>query len=95
MTFPSQHFGSVKKRTWYKVRWKLQTDSLDRPEKAVFPQGLEGKFDILTNETIEKYRSHLEVMERVEADLCSPGLPLGFGKSEEEVNEWMRKNRKQ
>lgn len=84
MAFPAEHFGALKKRVWYKVRW------------ARSPPGerVEGKFDLLMADACERYKGFLEVLERIEVEECEAGLPVGFGKSESKVDEWIRKNRK-
>ncbi|MBI4181936.1 MAG: hypothetical protein HY520_03140 [Candidatus Aenigmarchaeota archaeon] len=83
MAFPAEHFGALKKRTWYKVRWLR-----DPPGPP-----LRERFDLLPREAWERYRSSLEVQDRAEVASCEAGLPLGFGKPEHEVDAWLRKHR--
>ena len=83
MSFPAEHFGSLKKRIWYKVKWMKNP-----PDREV-----KGKFDLLMQEDFEKYKNYLHVIEKVQTDSCASGLPVGFGKPEEEVDTWIAKNR--
>jgi len=83
MAFPAKHFGTLRKRVWYKVRWVKSPPAV----------ALSGDFDLLMKNAFERYKGFLEVLDRVEAEECEPGLPVGFGKSEKEVDEWVRKNK--
>ena len=85
MAFPAEHFGSLKKRVWYKVRWMKS------------PSGMEvkGRFDLMMRGVFEEYKDYVEVLSRVETDECIAGLPVGFGKSEEDVDAWFKNNEKQ
>lgn len=82
MAFPSEHFGSVKKRTWFKVKWTGNPPGLD----------VEGKYDLLMETDVQKYRDFLEIVKEIKTAECTRGLPVGFGKSEREVDEWITKN---
>lgn len=83
MAFPAEHFGSLKKRVWYKVRWKKSPPGLE----------VEGKCDLLMDRIFEKYKDFVTILDTIETDECAAGLPVGFGKSEEEVDAWIEKNR--
>lgn len=83
MAFPAEHFGAVKKRTWYKVKWIA-----DPPGYQVT-----GKYDVLMESQVEQHKDRVEVQDRVETDTCAMGLPVGFGKSEQDVDDWIAKHR--
>jgi hypothetical protein len=84
MGFPAEHFGSGRKRVWYKVKWMKSPPGLE----------VESRFDLLMKRDMEKYREFLKVLDRVETGECEAGLPVGLGKSEEEVDAWIERNRK-
>lgn len=83
MTFPAEHFGALRKRTWYKVRWLRNPPGLR----------LAGTFDLLLPELCRKYKEFVEILDTVQTEECAVGLPIGFGKPEAEVDAWIQKNR--
>ena len=83
MTFPAEHAGTVKKRMWYKVKWVSNPPGMR----------IEGMFDLLMDAAVDTYRPYLRVIETVETRQCDAGLPVGFGKTEAAVDDWIRKNR--
>ncbi|MBI2971623.1 MAG: hypothetical protein HYY37_04375 [Candidatus Aenigmarchaeota archaeon] len=84
MTFPAEHFGTVKKRTWYKVRWNAQAN----PELA-------GKVDLLPEDVYQKQQRHATILETIETDTCKGGSPLRFGAwDEEKIDAWIKENKK-
>lgn len=80
MSFPAEHYGTVKKRIWYKVRWTAGEHK--------------GLFDLMLKSTFDQHKTQLELLETIEAKECVVGLPVGFGKSEQEVNDWIAQNKK-
>lgn len=83
MAFPSEHFGATQKRKWYKVRWNNKAN----PHLA-------GKVDLLADDVYAKQKNCVDLIETVETDTCTGGVPLGFGKwGEEKINEWIKTNR--
>ena len=82
MSFPSQHLGSVKKRTWFKVRWMRNPPGLT----------VEGGYDLLMEADVQKYGDFVEIVKEIKTAECTRGLRIGFGKKEKEVDEWIEKN---
>ncbi len=79
------HNGFVQKRTWHKIKWLRNL-----PNK-----NYAGKFDLFTDEDLERYKEFVEVIETFKTDKCATGVSYDFGMtSKEKINEWIRSNRK-
>lgn len=82
--FPAEHSGAMQKRKWYKVKWN---------EKA--NPALAGKTDLLAEDDYERQKDYADVLDIIETEKCSGGIPLGFGRwPEQRIDEWIRMNRK-
>lgn len=83
MSFPAEHFGVMKKRHWYKVKWTANPPGMN----------VRGMFDLLMDTEYEKFKDFVQVIEKVQTESCIRGLPVGFGKKESEIDAWTAKNR--
>ncbi len=77
----ARHKGFFESRTWHKILWKTVANK--------------GKFDLFTDEDLEKYGNEVNVIATFRTEKCSTGVPFSFGKStEEQIDDWIKKNKR-
>lgn len=85
---PSEHRGFVEKRVWYKVKWARNPYN----EKEDW-KNIEGKFDLMTEEDLEKFKDFITIIRSAAVPKCETGLSLRFGAtSEEDIDNWIKKH---
>lgn len=82
---PPEHFGTVEKRRWFKVRWLRNPPDLS----------VEGKTDLVREEDLPDVKEFVEIIKEVKTEKCVAGIRLGYGKtSESEIERWIKENAK-
>jgi hypothetical protein len=77
----ARHNGFFESRTWHKVRWKKGKH--------------EGKFDLFTDEDLEKHNDEVNVITAFKTEKCATGVPFSFGKTtEQQIDEWININKR-
>ena len=75
------HEGYVQKRTWHKIRWTSGKHT--------------GGYDIFDDEDLAKNRDSVEVVETFKTDMCSAGVSMDFGRTnEEKIDKWIKENKR-
>lgn len=83
MALPAEHFGTVEKRKWYKVRWVKDPSGLSA----------KGKTDLVREEDFSEVKEYVEVVQEITAAKCTAGIRLGYGRtSEAEIEKWIKEN---
>jgi len=82
---PAEHFGTVEKRRWYKVRWTRNPAGL---------KDVAGKIDLVREEDFSEIKDYVEVLQELEVAKCTAGIRLGYGKtSGSEIEKWIDENK--
>jgi len=85
---PPEHKGFIEKRVWHKVKW-AKNPYPDRTQWV----GIEGKFDLMADEDLERFRDFVEIIKTIEVPKCETALGLRFGVTkEEDINNWIEKH---
>ena len=83
---PAEHFGTVEKRRWYKVRWTRNPAGL---------KDVAGRIDLVREEDFPEIKDYVEILKEVRAEKCVAGIRLGYGKTDEkEIDKWIVENKK-
>ncbi len=69
------HKGRVRQRLWYKVKWKSD----------------QGKFDLIMDEDLDKFKPFVEILSEIKTELCVAWKPKPKDRhNEQKIDEWIR-----